>query len=306
MVLVATFVIPIFSQAQTGNSSDIAALRAQLEALLRQVAELQRKIAEQQGGQCYNFNVTLGFGSQGGEVAKIHAILRKIGAVIADDEINKQLFDESTAAAVVGFQATYRAEILVPIGLQNPTGVFGPATRKVFNRLYGCGGEFQSTPVVSPAPPKSEEPKAGDDDLLRRTRVIRIPETDVDLQATSQLKSGTVRISVFSMEGFNPKEERRLLTSPNFTVALYKRVCSEYGTGAYAAKGCVDYSEGDFVATQNTVGGVAEFRDIPVGFYMGRAEASGYEKSRFGFSATFSGKSPVAESGIGVVLLGAR
>ncbi|MBI2097586.1 MAG: hypothetical protein HYT46_01470 [Candidatus Vogelbacteria bacterium] len=56
-------------------------------------------------------------------------------------------FTEATAAAVSAFQLKYAKEILAPLGLANPTGYVGPSTRKVLNRLYGCGSTVPPKPI---------------------------------------------------------------------------------------------------------------------------------------------------------------
>ncbi|MBI2097897.1 MAG: PKD domain-containing protein [Candidatus Vogelbacteria bacterium] len=54
------------------------------------------------------------------------------------------------AAAVSVFQLKYKNEILAPLGLTNPTGYVGPATRKKLNQLYGCN---RMPPIPGNLPP---------------------------------------------------------------------------------------------------------------------------------------------------------
>lgn len=141
IALVGLFiVVPSFGKAAT-----IDELRAQLKALLAQVATLQQQIAQQGGGVgsqlwCHTFNTNLGIGSSGDEVSALLSILVKEGFATERSSNFSGSFDEVLASAVTGFQEKYRSEILTPSGLKNGTGYAGPSTRKKLNKLYGCGG----------------------------------------------------------------------------------------------------------------------------------------------------------------------
>lgn len=120
--------------------------------LQRQIAELKVKLAQLQGqtGEwCHTFNSNLGVGASGRGVRELHTALGKEGfPVVIDKDINgASRYSERTAAAVSAFQLKYKNEILTPLGLANPTGYVGPATRAALNRLYGC------KPVTGNLPP---------------------------------------------------------------------------------------------------------------------------------------------------------
>src|SRR3989344_5865293 len=128
---VAFILTPVLSHAQTPT---IAELQAQIAALQRQLAILQSQ-QNNTDAWCHTFNTNLSIGMNGDEVVALHRALGQAGFAVTSCE---KVFSEETAAAVSGFQIRYRSEILAPLGLANPTGYFGPATRAVMNRLYGC------------------------------------------------------------------------------------------------------------------------------------------------------------------------
>jgi hypothetical protein len=86
---------------------------------------------------CYTFNRDLQIGNNGNAIFQLQTALEKEGFNIADDDRpqkngeseNGFRFGESTAAAVVQFQAKY--------GIRQ-TGYVGPLTRAKLNSLYGC------------------------------------------------------------------------------------------------------------------------------------------------------------------------
>lgn len=126
------------------DSSSIAALQAQIAALLQQIQQLQTQLNTLKGGNaawCHTFNTNLRIGDYGEEIRVLATALQKegfgqsYGMPVSDDGV----FIEDTAAAVVGFQEKYKTEILVPFGLARGTGFVGVGTRKKLNQLYGCG-----------------------------------------------------------------------------------------------------------------------------------------------------------------------
>lgn len=154
IVLVVSFFAPMFAGAQS-----VADLRAQLEALLRQVAALQQQLKVAQGTQtfCHDFNENLRLGDRGSEVGYLQNYLQKEGFQVSQLEVSGNQYGESTAAAVTGFQQKYQNDVLSPVGLKYGTGFAGVGTRTKLNKLYGCAAAAvtQSTATTSSAP-KSE------------------------------------------------------------------------------------------------------------------------------------------------------
>lgn len=145
-------ILPNVSLAQTGGGSSVlgapsvADLQAQIAALLAQIQALQAQMSQQQPQQwCYNFKYNLNAQSRGKEVSQLQTALEKEGFEIDAYEKANQIFDESTASAVSGFQEKYRDEILTPNKLKYATGFVGKSTRAKLNSLYGCG-------VIRPIP----------------------------------------------------------------------------------------------------------------------------------------------------------
>src|SRR3989344_6761735 len=138
--------------AQTTNTATLQKMspaeRDQaIEPLLREIGRLKALLAEllARSGQqnqnadawCHTFNTNLSIGMSGSEVAALEeALFRDSGATAIVR--GSGYYNDSLASAVSGFQIKYRSEILAPLGLANPTGYFGQATRAMMNRLYGC------------------------------------------------------------------------------------------------------------------------------------------------------------------------
>lgn len=131
-----------------------APARAQSQQVLDLIAEVNRLLAELNSieginvsggvslGVCpYTWTRSLGVGSSGADVMRLQQFLnsspdtrlRLSGA--GSPGFETQYYGPITANAVSRFQAKYRAEILAPLGLFNPTGYFGPASMAKANSL---------------------------------------------------------------------------------------------------------------------------------------------------------------------------
>jgi len=134
-VLGGAFIInPSTAKALTAEE-----LRAQIDALIRQLNALQAQLAEMQPPTevwCHDFNVNLRIGDRGEEILSLKTALIKDGVWPYMAVGNE--FDEETASYVVGFQEKYASEVLAPWGLAHGTGFVGATTRAKLNTLYGC------------------------------------------------------------------------------------------------------------------------------------------------------------------------
>jgi len=112
----------------------IAYLKAQIQAILKQIAILQAKLAEllaQQ--QKYTFTKNLKYGDRGEDVKHLQEILIKEGCLRKG--LATGWFGPLTFKAVICFQEKYASEILYPAGLKKGTGFVGPRTRAKLNQL---------------------------------------------------------------------------------------------------------------------------------------------------------------------------
>lgn len=161
-------IFSMFAPAARAQSSE--ELQAMINTLLAQIAALQGQVG--QGGTSvasgicpYTWTRDLNVGASGADVMKLQQFLNAnadtrvaasgAGSVGAETEF----YGPATAAAVSKFQVMYRAEILTPAGLVNPTGYFGPSTRNKANSL--C----VSAPVEPVDPVDPTEPGTGPADL---------------------------------------------------------------------------------------------------------------------------------------------
>lgn len=148
----------IFSMFAPSVKADTTAdLQAQINQLLAQIASLQTDVADSSGAGStsgasfcpYTWTRDLSAGATGADVMKLQQFLNsdadtRVAATGAGSVgMETETFGPATAAAVSKFQVKYRAEILSPNGLVNPTGYFGASTRNKANSL--C-----ATAVVTP------------------------------------------------------------------------------------------------------------------------------------------------------------
>jgi len=96
------------------------------------------------GGCNFEFLANYHLGDSGDEVRAVQGFLNRnsetlltsVGAGSPGQETD--YFGRVTFEAVKKFQALYGTEVLESIGLDAPTGYWGPSTRKTANRLAGC------------------------------------------------------------------------------------------------------------------------------------------------------------------------
>jgi len=169
-----------FAPAKAATTDD---LQAQITELLAQIAALQGQAG--QGGQSvasgvcpYTWSMDLKAGSTGADVMKLQQFLnadvetRVAASGAGSVGAETTTFGPATAAAVSKFQTKYRAEVLTPAGLVNPTGYFGPGTRAQANKI--CAS--------APASDDDSNDDANDDDA-------NDDDSSTDLSGEASLKT---------------------------------------------------------------------------------------------------------------------
>lgn len=124
------------TQAATYTADE---LRDILTQILERLNELQ---GDDVSEVCpYVWTRSLGQGSTGPDVMRLQQFLNSSSDTslavtgVGSPGLETQYYGPLTAAAVSKFQVKYRAQILTPLGLVNPTGYFGPSSAAQANRL---------------------------------------------------------------------------------------------------------------------------------------------------------------------------
>lgn len=120
-----------------------------LEELIALVQKLQGAVTGGDSMSCaYTFTSSMGQGATGAEVMTLQKFLnmdaetRVAVSGAGSPGMETQYYGPATAAAVSKFQVKYRAEVLTPLGLVNPTGYWGNSSIAQANKLcVSNGGE---------------------------------------------------------------------------------------------------------------------------------------------------------------------
>ena len=163
----AAMMISLFAPAAKAQTAE--QLQTMINDLLAQIATLQAQVG--QGGQSVSSGVCpftwtrdLNMGATGADVMKLQQFLNAnadtrvsasgAGSVGAETEY----YGPATAAAVAKMQVMYRAEILTPLGMVNPSTFFGPSTRAKANALCVAAPVEPVAPVEPTEPTEPVEP----------------------------------------------------------------------------------------------------------------------------------------------------
>ncbi len=136
------------AQAQTTEE-----LQAMINDLLAQVAALQGGGSEAMSSSdvCpFTWTRDLSSGSTGADVMALQKFLNsdpdtRVAAAgsVGSAGMETDYYGPATAAAVSKMQVKYRAEVLSPAGLVNPTGYFGPSSRAKANSVCVAAPEME-------------------------------------------------------------------------------------------------------------------------------------------------------------------
>lgn len=135
-----TFTVTVNEQSFVEDEL-IKQLLAQIDYLQKEIARIQAQINAILGQKpisCQQIQNNLSFGLQdNAEVRCLQEFLNSQGTAIYPEALVTGYFGPKTQAAVIRFQEKYIADILLPLGLSQGTGVVGPSTRAKINQLLG-------------------------------------------------------------------------------------------------------------------------------------------------------------------------
>jgi hypothetical protein len=163
----AAMIFSMFAPSAKAQSAED--LQKMINDLLAQIASLQSQVGQggsSAAGVCpYTWTRDLNVGPTGADVKMLQMFLnanadtRVAASGAGSAGMETEYYGPATAAAVSKMQVMYRAEVLTPAGLVNPTGYFGPSTRAKANSL--C----VAAPVVTPGDDSDDDMTDDDDDM---------------------------------------------------------------------------------------------------------------------------------------------
>jgi hypothetical protein len=160
-VVAAVATAMIFSAfTAPAKAQSVEDLQKMINDLMAQISALQGGSTTAAAGVCpYTWTRDLKTGATGADVMTLQKFLNanadtRVAATGAGSAgMETSTFGPMTAAAVSKFQVMYRADILTPAGLTNPTGYFGPSTRAKANAL--CVATTPTTPTGTSTTPST-------------------------------------------------------------------------------------------------------------------------------------------------------
>jgi len=195
------------AQAQTTED-----LQQMINDLLAQVAQLQGQTSGGTGSSvmnCSSFLSDLSQGTSNAEVMRLQQFLNmdpdtRVAAAgsVGSAGMETEFYGPATAAAVSKFQVKYRAEILSPLGLVNPTGYWGAGSRAKANAL--CSETVVTTPDTDEEATDEDEE---DDVELGGTAVLGTFEVDDASDNDIQEGDSDVEVATFDVEFENGDAE---------------------------------------------------------------------------------------------------
>jgi len=199
--------------AQAQSSED---LQQMINDLLAQVAQLQGNTSG--GGSsamsCDSFLVDLGQGDSNASVMKLQQFLNqdadtRVAAAgsVGSAGMETQYYGPATAAAVSKFQVKYRAEILSPLGLVNPTGYWGAGSRAKANAL--CSETVVTTPDTDEDATDEDDEDMEEEDDFELGGSASLDTFEVDDASDDEIEEGDtdVEVGTFTIEFENGDAE---------------------------------------------------------------------------------------------------
>jgi len=189
--------------AQAQSSED---MQKMISDLMAQIASLQSKVGTGASASGYTFTRDLKIGSTGADVKALQMFLNgdadtRVAATGAGSAgMETETYGPATAAAVSKFQVKYRADILAPANLVNPTGFFGASTRAKANAL-----SVKTTPTTPGTDDEDEDTTDEEDEDTNNGELggeASLDNFEVDSAADDTVEEGSTdsEIGMFTVE----------------------------------------------------------------------------------------------------------
>jgi hypothetical protein len=178
--------------AQAQSNED---LQTMINTLLAQIAALQGQVGQGgtsvASGVCpFTWTRDLNVGATGADVMKLQQFLnanadtRVAAAGAGSVGMETEYYGPATAAAVSKMQVMYRADILTPAALVNPTGYFGPSSRAKANSL--C----TAAPVVTPGETETETETGSGTGSMSLSGEGTLDDVTIDSASDDEIEEG--------------------------------------------------------------------------------------------------------------------
>jgi hypothetical protein len=217
--IAAVAVAMIFS-AYAPAASAQTTLQEQITALLEQIQMLETQLGgvstpDSMSAVCpYTWTRDLTMGSEGADVMKLQQFLNetpdlRVGVTGAGSAgMETMYYGPATAAAVSKMQVMFRAEVLTPGGLVNPTGYFGPSSRAKANSLCVAAPVSEEEEEEATEEEEEEETAALSDGGTLVTfeiddsedNVQEGAEDEVVMELTAEAENGDVELSRLTLQ----------------------------------------------------------------------------------------------------------
>ncbi len=142
----------LFSVVAPAKAQNVSSMS--LDELIALVAELQAQLTNTSSSSSdvcpYTWTRSLNMGDTGSDVKMLQMFLNSMSETqvaatgVGSAGSETEYYGPATGAAVANFQMKYRAEILSPLGLVNPTTYFGNSTRAQANALCATASDDSS------------------------------------------------------------------------------------------------------------------------------------------------------------------
>lgn len=186
-VAIAMIFMAVAPAVQAQESSED--LQKTINDLLAQVAALQGELGDSAPtpSECGMFTMDLKTGSTGAQVMALQKFLNadedtRVAAAgaVGSAGMETEYYGPATAAAVSKFQVKYRAEVLSPSGLVNPTGYWGPSSRAQANKM--CEGTDPGT---------DDDDDSSDDEDVELSGEGQLDVFEIDDASDSDVEEGS-------------------------------------------------------------------------------------------------------------------